>query len=104
MMLKLISLVLSSVLAIFASSVNAGSLLERGEKGKVIRIGFANEVPWAYPGEKNAPMGFANVHTIAVLQTMGYTNIESVVTEWGGLIPGLKAGRFDIIKIGRAHV
>ena len=100
MMLKLISLVLSSVLAIFASSVNAGSLLERGEKGKVIRIGFANEVPWAYPGEKNAPMGFANVHTIAVLQTMGYTNIESVVTEWGGLIPGLKAGRFDIITGG----
>jgi len=31
---------------------------------------------------------------------MGYDNIEPVVTDWGGLIPGLKAGRFDIITGG----
>jgi polar amino acid transport system substrate-binding protein len=31
---------------------------------------------------------------------MGHTNIEPVVTEWGGLIPGLKAKRFDIITGG----
>lgn len=31
---------------------------------------------------------------------MGYTNIEPVVTDWGGLIPGLKAGRYDMITGG----
>jgi polar amino acid transport system substrate-binding protein len=31
---------------------------------------------------------------------MGITNIEAVVTEWGGLIPGLQADRFDIITGG----
>jgi ABC-type amino acid transport substrate-binding protein len=31
---------------------------------------------------------------------MGHTNIEPVQTEWGGLIPGLQAGRFDIITGG----
>jgi len=31
---------------------------------------------------------------------MGHTNIEAVQTEWGGLIPGLNAGRFDIVTGG----
>ena len=79
---------------------NAGSLMDRIEKGKTIRLGFANEVPWAYPGEGNEPLGFANAITIGILQEMGYKNIEPVVTTWGGQIPGLKANRFDIITGG----
>lgn len=98
-MLKQISTALS-VLAMIAGTAVAGPLQERIDDGKTIRIGFANEVPWAYPGDNNAPLGFANAHTIGVLKAMGYTNIEPVVTEWGGLIPGLKAGRFDIITGG----
>jgi len=35
-----------------------------------------------------------------VLAEMGHDNVEPVVTEWGGLIPGLQAGRFDIITGG----
>ena len=31
---------------------------------------------------------------------MGYTDVEPVQTDWGGLIPGLKADRFDIITGG----
>lgn len=91
---------LLSGLALLATSATAGTLSERVEDGKSIRLGFANEVPWAYPGDNNAPLGFANAHVIGVLKQMGYTNIEPVVTEWGGLIPGLKAGRFDIITGG----
>lgn len=98
-MLKRISTALS-VMAMIAGTAVAGPLQERIDDGKTIRIGFANEVPWAYPGDNNAPLGFANAHTIGVLKAMGYTNIEPVVTEWGGLIPGLKAGRFDIITGG----
>ncbi len=79
---------------------DAGPLMNRIEKGKTIRLGFANEVPWAYPGENNKPLGFANAITIGILEEMGYTDIEPVVTEWGGLIPGLKANRFDIITGG----
>jgi len=78
----------------------AGPIQDRIDAGEPIRIGFANEVPWAYPGDENEPLGFANVHTLGVLKAMGYTDIEPVVTEWGGLIPGLKAGRFDIITGG----
>lgn len=84
----------------FAGSANAQSLLERAEKGEPIRIGFANEVPFAYPGEDGSPKGFVNAYTIGVLKTMGFENIEPVQTEWGGLIPGLNANRFDIVTGG----
>ncbi len=87
-------------LASLAGSASAQSLLERAEAGEPIRIGFANEIPFAYPGDDGSPRGFVNVYTIAVLEKMGYDNIEAVQTEWGGLIPGLNANRFDIVTGG----
>lgn len=81
-------------------AAQAGPLMDRIESGDPIRIGFANEVPWAYPGEDNEPLGFVNAYTIGVLKKMGYEDIEPVTTEWGGLIPGLKANRFDIVTGG----
>jgi len=81
-------------------SASAQSLLEKAEGGEPIRIGFANEIPFAYPGDDGSPKGFVNVITIGILKSMGYENIEPVQTEWGGLIPGLNANRFDIITGG----
>lgn len=78
----------------------AADLLEKAKAGEPVRIGFANEVPWAYPGDDNAPKGFVNAIAMAVLDEMGVTNVEPVVTDWGGLIPGLKANRFDVITGG----
>lgn len=85
---------------ILAGSASAQSLMQRAEAGEPIRIGFANEIPFAYPGDDGSPKGFVNVYTIAVLEKMGYDNVEAVQTEWGGLIPGLNAGRFDIVTGG----
>jgi polar amino acid transport system substrate-binding protein len=81
-------------------SAQAGPLMDRIEAGEPIRIGFANEIPFAYPGEDGSPKGFVNAYTLGVLEKMGYENIEPVQTEWGGLIPGLNAGRFDIVTGG----
>jgi len=83
-----------------AGPASAQSLLEKAEKGEPIRIGFANEIPFAYPGDDGSPKGFVNIHALGVLKKMGYTNIEAVQTEWGGLIPGLNANRFDIVTGG----
>jgi polar amino acid transport system substrate-binding protein len=88
------------VLVGFITAAHADSIMDRVNAGKTIRLGFANEVPWAYPGDNQQPLGFVNAITLGILKTMGYTNIEPVVTEWGGLIPGLKAKRFDIITGG----
>jgi len=88
------------VFAGFASTTYADSIMDRINSGKPIRLGFANEVPWAYPGDNQQPLGFVNAITLGILKSMGHTDIEPVVTEWGGLIPGLKAKRFDIITGG----
>jgi len=90
----------AAALALGAVAAAAGPLMDRIEAGKPVRIGFANEVPWAYPGEDKEPLGFVNAYVTGVLHEMGHDQIEPVVTEWGGLIPGLKAGRFDIITGG----
>ncbi|HUF88107.1 MAG TPA: ectoine/hydroxyectoine ABC transporter substrate-binding protein EhuB [Thermohalobaculum sp.] len=87
-------------LGLTATAASAQSLLEKAEAGETVRIGFANEVPWAYPGDNNEPLGFVNVIALGVLEKMGITDVEPVVTEWGGLIPGLQANRFDIITGG----
>jgi len=97
---RLLTMFVVAVFCFGASLVQAGPLMDRIEKGDTIRLGFANEIPWAYPGENNKPLGFANAITIGVLEEMGYKNFEPVVTDWGGLIPGLKANRFDIITGG----
>lgn len=88
------------VFAASALTAAAGPLMDRVNSGEAIRIGFANEIPFAYPGDDGSPKGFVNAAVIGVLETMGYTNIEPVQTEWGGLIPGLNAGQFDIITGG----
>ncbi|MEX1663628.1 ectoine/hydroxyectoine ABC transporter substrate-binding protein EhuB [Thioclava sp. 15-R06ZXC-3] len=87
-------------LAVSATTLMAGPLMDRINKGEPVRIGFANEVPWAYPGENNKPLGFVNAYVLGVLHEMGYDNVTPVVTDWGGLIPGLNAGRFDMVTGG----
>ncbi|CDX45089.1 Ectoine/hydroxyectoine ABC transporter solute-binding protein [Mesorhizobium sp. ORS 3359] len=82
------------------SSSAAGPLKDRIASGQPIRIGYSNEVPSAYTAEDGKPTGWVNDITLAVLKKMGYAKIEPVETEWGGLIPGLNAGRFDIITGG----
>jgi len=101
-MKKSLRTTVAAVVALGASAVAvaAGPLMDRIEAGEPIRIGFANELPFAYPGPNGEPLGFVNAHTLGVLEKMGPTNIEPVQTDWGGLIPGLQAGRFDIITGG----
>lgn len=83
-----------------ASGALAGPLLDRIEAGESIRIGFANEPPFAYPGADGEPLGFVNAYTLGLLAEMGYDNIEPILTDWGGLIPALNAGRIDIVTGG----
>ncbi|TIL34601.1 transporter substrate-binding domain-containing protein [Mesorhizobium sp.] len=89
-----------AVLCATTSQARAGELSDRIASGKSIRIGYANEAPFAFPGENNQPAGFVNAYVLGVLHEMGYDNIESVVTDWGGLIPGLQSDRLDIVTGG----
>jgi polar amino acid transport system substrate-binding protein len=83
-----------------ASGARAESVLEKIKKGETIKIGYSNEKPYAYQNKDGKMDGFVNVTGLAILQKMGAKKVEGVLTEWGSLIPGLNAGRFDIITAG----
>lgn len=75
--------------------------LERAQKAGTLRVGYANEAPYAYLESASGRLtGEAPEIARAVLATMGIGEVEGVLTEFGSLIPGLKAGRFDIIAAG----
>ncbi len=92
------------VLAYYRAAQHAGhhlDTLERIRSTGVVRIGYANEAPYGYLDSTTGKItGEAPEIAKVILRRMGATRIEPVVTEFGSLIPGLKARRFDVIAAG----
>lgn len=86
--------------ALTAGAAAAQSTLERAKEQGYIRVGFANEAPYGYATPAGKLTGEAPEVAKAVLAKMGIDEVDGVLTEFGSLIPGLKAGRFDIIAAG----
>lgn len=64
-------------------------------------MGFANEAPFAYVDPDTGKLtGESPEIARIILGRMGIKHIQGVLTEFGSLIPGLKAGRFDLIAAG----
>ncbi len=78
----------------------AETTLERAKEQGFIRVGFANEAPFGYATPDGKLTGEAPEVAKAVLAKIGIPQVDGVLTEFGSLIPGLKAGRFDIIAAG----
>ncbi len=75
--------------------------LERIREDGVVRVGFANEAPYAYTDTSTGELtGEAPEIARVILADMGVTEMRGVQTEFGSLIPGLNAGRFDIVAAG----
>ena len=96
-----------AALAIFAASfsVNIGpasaqSTLEMAREQGYIRVGFANEAPFGFATPDGKLTGEAPEVAKAVLARLGIEQVDGVLTEFGSLIPGLQAGRFDIVAAG----
>ncbi|RUT88385.1 MULTISPECIES: transporter substrate-binding domain-containing protein [unclassified Mesorhizobium] len=99
---KMGTAILAAGISLFAGAytVTAGPLSDRISAGQPIRIGFSNVPIYAFPDDKGQPKGFVNDVALGILKDMGLTNFETTVTDWGGLIPGLQANRYDIITGG----
>jgi len=79
---------------------HAASTLERAKQEGFIRVGFANEAPFGFATPEGKLTGEAPEVAKAVLNAMGIPQVDGVLTEFGSLIPGLKAKRFDVIAAG----
>ena len=79
---------------------NEDTLARVRREGK-LRLGFANEAPFAYRDPASGKLtGEAPEVLRHVAAALGVPEVDGVLTEFGSLIPGLIAGRFDVIAAG----
>lgn len=82
-------------------ALRAETTLKRAQRRGLLRIGYANEAPYGYLDTATGRVtGEAPEIAAVLLARLGIDEIEGVVTEFGALIPGLKARRFDMIAAG----
>jgi len=94
------SRLLGLCLLLATALAQAQTTLERIRETGTVRIGYANETPFAYTDASGQVTGESPEIAKKIFQQMGIAKVEAVLTEWGALIPGLRAGRFDLIAAG----
>lgn len=82
-----------------AGSVQAATL-DTVKSNSSIRVGYANETPFAFTETDGTVTGESPEIAKIIFARMGIKQVNGVLTEWGSLIPGLRAGRFDVIAAG----
>lgn len=75
-------------------------VIEEAKKKGYIVVGFANEKPYAYKDENGNLTGEAVEIARVILNNMGIKEMRGELTEFGQLIAGLQAKRFDLITAG----
>lgn len=102
--LKMFSLLLIVGLFFLSGCVAFGSsdqsTLEQIQEEGTVTIGFANEQPYAYQTADGELTGVSVEIARAVMENLGVTNMEGVLTDFASLIPGLQARRFDMATAG----
>ncbi|MER1955299.1 MAG: ectoine/hydroxyectoine ABC transporter substrate-binding protein EhuB [Desemzia incerta] len=69
------------------------------DQGYVV-VGFANEKPYAYQTADGELTGEAVEIARVILERLGIEEMRGVLTEFSSLVPGLQAGRFDMVTAG----
>ena len=76
-----------------------GSLLERLQDQGSVTVGFAGEAPYSF--EENGELTGATVALHReIFGNLGIDTVEGVNADFGALIPGLQANRFDVVSAG----
>ncbi|WP_431309427.1 ectoine/hydroxyectoine ABC transporter substrate-binding protein EhuB [Gordonia sesuvii] len=84
------------------SSTDSGgdsSLLEQLQEEGAVTVGFAGEAPYSF--EQNGQLTGATVALHReIFGNLGIETVEGVNADFGALIPGLQANRFDVVSAG----
>ncbi|NMB40447.1 MAG: ectoine/hydroxyectoine ABC transporter substrate-binding protein EhuB [Firmicutes bacterium] len=76
--------------------------LEKIKRQGYVTVGFANESPYAYATTDGKLTGESVEVARTILKNMGIGEMDGVLAEFGALIQGLQAGRFDMVTAGMA--
>ena len=76
-----------------------GDLLSQLQEAGTITVGFAGEAPYSFD-EGGELTGASVALAREIFGELGIDNVEGSPVDWGSLIPGLNAGRFDAVSAG----
>ncbi|GGR26507.1 ectoine/hydroxyectoine ABC transporter substrate-binding protein EhuB [Streptomyces roseolus] len=76
-------------------------LLARLRKQGHVRVGFAGEAPYGFQDGGELAGEAPTLHR-EIFTALGIPELKPTITEFGALIPGLLAGRFDVVSAGMA--
>ncbi|MGA5194364.1 ectoine/hydroxyectoine ABC transporter substrate-binding protein EhuB [Streptomyces exfoliatus] len=76
-----------------------GALLARLRKQGFVRVGFAGEAPYGFQDGAELAGEAPTLHR-EVFTALGVRELRPTLTEFGALIPGLLADRFDVVSAG----
>ncbi len=79
-----------------AGAAHGVTLDELKDKGQV-RIAVANEIPYGYTDMDGETKGMGPDVAKHIMKELGIEKIDWVTTNFGSLIPGLQADRFDMV-------
>lgn len=76
------------------------STLERAQEEGSITLAVASERPYSWVDESGEPTGATIAMHKEIFGNLGIDDIEVEEVAWDNLIPGLNAGRWDVISAG----
>lgn len=79
---------------------SGGGTLDKAKSDGTIKIGFANEAPYGFTDKSGKLTGEAPELARVIFKELGIKKVEGVQVDFGGLIGGLKAKRFDVVAAG----
>lgn len=78
----------------------AATTYEEAKESKFIKVGFANEAPWAFTDEKGELTGYAPAVARAVLKKLGIDKVKGEVTDFDSLIDNANAKNYAFVAAG----
>jgi polar amino acid transport system substrate-binding protein len=81
------------------TATGAGGTLERIKDSGVVRVGFAGEAPYGFKKDGKLTGQAPALHR-EIFSRLGVETLEGTLTDFGQLIPGLNADRFDVVSAG----
>ncbi|MFJ9635670.1 ectoine/hydroxyectoine ABC transporter substrate-binding protein EhuB [Streptomyces sp. NPDC101178] len=82
------------------AATGAGALDKLREQG-FVRVAYANEAPYGYMEGKELKGEAPTLHR-EIFKALGVEELKPTLSEWDGLIPGLQAGKYDVVSAGMA--
>lgn len=81
-------------------SEESANTLETAQQEGTITLAVASERPYSWVDESGEPTGATIAMHEQIFSSLGIDNIEVEEVSWDALIPGLNAGRWDVVSAG----